>query len=145
MLTKNTDPNQPPADKGNMTVLKMKELLERYESHIVLFRNLTSRTEVAGAQLTGLSSKGCSLNMPANCCATGHQVLMRIELRVGSREIMKLEVTGSIQEVNNIGPKTAEVNVLLVQFLKEEWQKLLGYYEAKQDEINDLVQKLKEQ
>lgn len=128
-----------------MPAMKMKELLDKYKKPRASFQNLTSRTHVAAVEMCSLSNKGCILLLPVNSCSSGHQVLLQIEMYFGPRHSKKnkIEVTGHVKNLNVINERIIEVEIELAQFVKEEWHMVLEHFEARQEEINELIQRLK--
>lgn len=124
-----------------MSAILMRELIENERATKASFKNLTSGTSVeANICLTSCALNSCSFILPIKSCALGHQALLRINL--GPKK--QIEVTGKINQLEQINESMIEVTITLGQFVKEEWHALLGLMEKKQNEINALLKKLKE-
>lgn len=127
-----------------MSLVMLKELLEKAPEIKIKFSNLTSETQVnEGVRMSNAFSDGCLLELPKASCALGHQVLITLFIRTKSIGKKKIEIVGKVIEVNLTTEMMAEVKVQFNQYLKEEWNLLIGLLEQTQNQISQVIEELK--
>ena len=123
----------------------MKELLENKAHLTIKFKNLTSETSVdETVEMISCSINGCSLIVPAKSCVKGHQVHLLIKYGPQLKQKEKgIEVIGKIQELIPVDEKTVEIIIQFNQYIKQEWEGLLNQLDLKQNEVTEMLGKLK--
>ena len=129
-------------------VLLLQDLLESKLEFMVKFKNLTSDTKLEKpVNMLEIMDDGCSIEVPARCCAVAHQILLCITITSDKpskkSKTKDIEAVGKVVTMESIDDKRFEVTINFNQYVKEEWKFLTQYLQARQDSINELTENLK--
>lgn len=130
-----------------MGKILLKDLLETNFSLSVKFKNLTSETALnSDLRALAVSNNGCVLELPHKSCAKGHQILLKFLIKSEGAKVghaSEIEIIGKVTETAPIDENVCEVSIVFNQFIKEEWQLLLDFFERKQEFVTNIINKMK--
>lgn len=120
--------------------------------------NNTTRTEVrngtrtyGGAKTKDPNAKigllefleqGMIIEAPKNCCSTGHNILLEIDV-VGASKELNFQCSGKVAAKEPISTETDSLSIQLVQYEELQWVALQEIYSSRQSEIERFFQSVR--
>ena len=115
----------------------------------IAVENMTSHTKIADGTSKGprvdlveLAERGFTVNLPRASCASGHNLMIEIAVIQPPSKRMKFSATTKVELVEKNsevkGNKEPErVELSLIQFEEEAWERLKTLFTSRQNEIED--------
>jgi hypothetical protein len=95
----------------------------------------TTIKEEDAAQVIQILDMGFELELPKNSCASGHHLMIELYVQQPGGTTLLFGATTKVVAIENIFENRDRVEVKLVQFSEESWNKLRQMLERRQEEI----------
>ncbi len=114
----------------------------------IRFQNVSTRTEIKesdSASILEIGTKSLVLELPPYSCHLNHNVMIEVYLNGTTDKLAEpmLRATGKIISHERQEDGTLRVTMDLIQFDDVSWQKFLGLYSNRQDEIERFFKMVK--
>lgn len=86
--------------------------------------------------------KGFVLEVPANSCSDGHNLLLDIATKGASKDI-KLKGSAKVTKVEKLENKKLQIEVNLVQYDDAQWQAMKAIFSDRQNDILEFFKAVK--
>ena len=127
-----------------VSVPKISDFEDLTHSFISL-NNSTTSTSLNAADLKLVKiveflEKGCSMRMPKNRCAAGHQLLFTVD----AKNIGSMDFTAKVATSERLDDASVLVSLEFYQVNQKKWDALLLQYAERQAQLNQIVRDLKD-
>jgi len=115
---------------------------------VLTVKNITSNRDIPGREhfpitVAEFIDKGLILNLPPLTCAQGHQLMLDINLSKEKKEILHFSTTAKIIDLETNEHGFNRVSLKFVQYDPLIWKKFLRIFETCQEELQELLDTLK--
>jgi hypothetical protein len=89
--------------------------------------------------LCEVEERSIALEVQNKSCATGHNLLVEITMKVPKGPALKFVTTTRVTQIEHLDETLDKVYLTLVQFQEEAWQKVLEVFQKRQESIENYL------
>lgn len=108
--------------------------------------NLTSKQPVqpsTAIHVLEIGERGLTLAFPTRACATGHQLQIKAEVSIPSKEPVRMECTAKVERMEHLDSTEDLVEIAFVQIDEAAWAEIRGVVADRQAAILDFFRSVK--
>lgn len=106
-------------------------------------RNWTSKMKLAQVNVLEIGETHWSLSLPRKSCSQHHSLLLEVTIQDRSTQFV-LSLTAQVETIDLVANSNEDqVRVKIIQTDLDELKRFLGLLEKKQEEIHDLLTRMK--